>query len=213
MTLLAGRYELLHPVSRDALGATYIARDRTGWPISVRLLPAALAADAAVRARFRADGPLLLSLRHENLAPVRDLVATETQLAIASDAVDGVTLRRRLRDGRLPRKEVGELEAAVTAGLAALHESGVTHGLLGPATVTLLRRGGARLTDVAVTRLVADSATGRALLEGAAAYPARARRSDEHACRALLRDLYGDRGVLRGLGLQSPVRLHVARAM
>lgn len=208
MTLLAGRYELLHPVWRDALGTTYIARDRTGWPISVRVLPAALTADPAVRTRFREDGPLLLSLRHENLAPIRDLIATDKQLAIASDAVDGVTLRRRLREGRLPRSKTTEIEAAVTAGLTALHEAGMTHGLLGPATVTLPRGGGARLTDVAVTRLVVDSTAGRALLRSLADG-----RSDEQACRALLRDMYGDLGVLRGLGLQLPFRLRVARAM
>lgn len=210
MTLLAGRYELLHPVWRDPLGTTFIARDRTGWPIAVRLLPAALSADPAVRTRFREDGPLLLSLRHENLAPVRDLVATETQLAIAADAVDGATLRQRLRAGRLPRLEVHDIEAAVAAGLAALHEAGLTHGLIGPATVAL-PRGGARLTDVAVTRLVADSATGRTLLRAAAAYPSRTRRPDEYACRALHRDLSGLRGAVRP---HSPVRLRVvARAM
>jgi serine/threonine-protein kinase len=197
MTLLAGRYELLHPVWRDALGTTWVARDRTGWPISVRLLPAALTANEAVRTRFRENGPLLLSLHHENLAPVRDLIATDEQLAIASDAVDGVTLRRRLREGRLPRAQATEIEAAVTAGLAALHEAGVTHGLLAPETVVLPRRGGVRLTDVAVNRLVVDSA----LASGG---------SDEQACRALLRDVYGDLGVLRGLGLQLPVRLRVA---
>ncbi|HEV7649566.1 MAG TPA: hypothetical protein VGP26_15555 [Actinophytocola sp.] len=207
MTLLAGRYELLHPVWRDPLGTTFVARDRTGWPISVRLLPAALTADPAVRSRFRKDGPLLLSLRHKSLAPVRDLVATETQLAIAADAVDGVTLRRRLREGRLPRAEAEEIEAAVAAGLATLHESGVTHGLIGPASVVLPRRGGARLTDVAVARLVADSATGRALLHATAACSSH---GDRPAYRALLRDLYGGMGVLRGLGLQSPVRLRVA---
>jgi serine/threonine protein kinase len=205
MTLLAGRYELLHPVWRDALGTTWIARDRTGWPISVRLLPAALTADQAVRARFREDGPLLLSLHHENLAPVRDLVATDEQLAIAADAVDGVTLRHRLRERRLLRSKAAEIEAGVTAGLTALHEAGLTHGLLGPTTVTLPRTGGVRLTDVAVTRLVADSATGRALLRSCA---------ESRSCRALLRDVYGDLGVLRGLGLQLPVRLRmVARAM
>ena len=206
MTLLAGRYELLHPVWRDALGTTWVARDRTGWPISVRLLPAALTTDEAVRKRFREDGPLLLTLHHENLAPIRDLIATDEQLAIASDAVDGVILRRRLREGRLPRPKATEIDAAVTAGLAALHEAGMTHGLLTPTTVALPRRGGARLTDIAVTRLVADSASGRALLGPSS--------SDAQACRALRRDVYGDLGVLRGLGLQLPVRLQVvARAM
>jgi serine/threonine protein kinase len=203
MTLLAGRYELLHPVWRDALGTTYVARDRTGWPISVRVLPAALTADEAVRTRFQSDGPLLLSLRHENLAPIRDLVVTDERLAIASDAVDGVTLRRRLREGRLPRAKATKIEAAVAAGLTALHEAGLTHGLLSPTTVALPRGGDARLTDVAVTRLVADSATG---LLGS-------RGSDAQAFRALLREVHGDLGVLRGLGVQLPVRLRVARAL
>lgn len=211
MTLLAGRYELLHPVWRDPLGTTFVARDRTGWPIAVRLLPAVLSVDPAVRARFREDGPLLLSLRHKNLAPVRDLVATETQLAIAADAVDGVTLRQRLHVGRLPRSEVHDVEAAIAAGLAALHETGMTHELIGPATVALPRSGGACLTDVAVARLVADSATGRTLLRAAAAYPSRTRRPDEYACRALLRDVSGLRRAARQ---HSPVRLRlVARAM
>ena len=208
MTLLAGRYELLHPVWRDPLGTTFIARDRTGWPIAVRLLPAELTADPAVRMRFHEDGPLLLSLRHENLAPVRDLVATETQLAIAADAVDGVTLRQRQRAGRLPRTETRDIEAAITAGLAAMHEAGLTHGLIGPTTVALPRRGPARLTDVAVARLVADSATGRTLLRAAAAYPSRTRRPDEYASRALIRNLSGP------VRPRSPVRLRVvARAM
>jgi serine/threonine protein kinase len=158
---LVGSYELLHPVWRDGLGATFIARDRCGLPVSLRVLPAELAGDDAVRRRFAEDGPLLRSLRHPNLAGVVDLVSAGETLAVVSEAVVGTTLRHRLvRD--LPRERI---RRGVAAGLSALRRAGLPHRLLGPATVMLTRSGEVRLTDIALSRLLADSAAGRALLQ------------------------------------------------
>jgi serine/threonine protein kinase len=53
----------------------------------------------------------------------------------------------------------------VAAGLSALRRAGLPHRLLGPATVMLTRSGEVRLTDIALSRLLADSAAGRALLQ------------------------------------------------
>jgi serine/threonine protein kinase len=168
---LVGSYELLHPVWRDCLGATFIARDRCGRPVALRVLPAALAADAAVRRHFEEDGPLLRSLRHPNLAGVVDLVTAGETLAVVSEAVVGTSLRQ---PGELPRDHI---RRGVAAGLSALREAGLPHRLLAPGTVILARTGEVRLTDIALSRLLADSAAGRALLKP----------SSDPAFRALLR--------------------------
>jgi serine/threonine protein kinase len=161
---LVGSYELLHPVWRDRLGATFIARDRCGLPVSLRVLPAMLAGDARVRRHFEEDGPVLRALRHPNLAGVVDLVDAYETLAVVSEAVVGTTLRHRLaRD--LPRERI---RRSVAAGLSALRAAGVPHRLLGPATVVLTPTGDVRLTDIALSRLLADSAAGRALLQSPA---------------------------------------------
>ncbi len=171
-TRVGGRYELAHPVWRDRLGATFVARDENGGPVSLRILPASLAADPAVRRRFREDASLLRSLRHPNLVPVRELVEAGGTLAIASEVVDGRTLRHLLHTGRLRRGDVRRIRRAVSAGLAALRAAGLPHRLLIPATVVLPRDGEVALTDIAVSRLLADSAAGRALLRDAVPGPA-----------------------------------------
>lgn len=171
-TRLGGRYELLHPVWRDRLGSTWIARDPAGWPVSVRVLPAALAEDRAVLCRFATDKSRLTAIRHPNLAAVLDLTAGEGTAAIVSEAVDGVSLRHL--PAPLPPHEARRVGAAVTAALTALHDAGVPHAHLGPGNVYLTRDGEIRLGDIALTHLLADSPTGRALLPPTADHPVRA---------------------------------------
>jgi serine/threonine protein kinase len=164
-TRLAGRYELLHPVWRDDLGTTFIARDEAGLPVSLRVLPATLAADHAVRRRFHDDERLLRSLRHPNLAAVLDLVVSGDVLAIASDAVPGRTLRHRLRtSGRLTSAEI----AGIRQGLSALREAGLPRQPPDPGAVIFADTGEVRLADIAVPRLLDDSALGRGLLRASA---------------------------------------------
>jgi serine/threonine-protein kinase len=173
-TRLAGRYELLHPVWRDDLGATFIARDAAGRPVSLRVLPATLAADPAVRSRFQEDGGILRSLRHPNLAAVHDLVASDDVLAIASDAVLGSTLRHRLRtSGRLTRAEIARIRRGVAAGLSALRVAGLPYPPPSPGAVILTSTGEVCLTDIAVPRLLIDSASGRRLLSARRSPPVR----------------------------------------
>lgn len=179
-TRLGGRFELLHPVWRDRLGSTWIARDPAGWPVSVRVLPTVLAEDPAVRRRFASDRRRLTAIRHPNLAAVLDLTTADGIAAIVSEAVDGTSLRHLPRP--LPPREATRVGAAATAALTALHDAGVPHAHLSPGNVYLTRGGEIRLVDIALTRLLADSPTGRSLLQPTADQPAL-------AVRALLRDV------------------------
>lgn len=207
--LLGDRYQVVHPLWRDRLGETYVARDRrTGAPVAVRTLRGDLAT-AAVARRLHEDRHRLTALRHPNLAAVLDLTEDRFDgtdvLTIVSEAVEGTTLRHRLRTGHPPnRDEAARVGTGIAAGLHALHEAGLLHQNLRPDTVVLTRTGDVRLTDIALAHLVSATPAGRdhlratapapELAEGAAPGPA----SDLFALGVLLRDL-SRRGPLRGL--------------
>jgi serine/threonine protein kinase len=145
-----GRYQLLHPVRRDRHGMIHIGRGPDGWPAAVRVLSPELATPA-VRRRAVADRAALAGVRHPNLARVRDIVVAD-EVMIAEDAFVGRTLHTFRRP--IDAAEFLRIGAEVAAGLHALHESGLLHGTLGPASVLVERDGDVRLTDIAVGRLL-----------------------------------------------------------
>ncbi|OLF17074.1 protein kinase domain-containing protein [Actinophytocola xanthii] len=170
--LLGERYQVVHPVWRDRLGETHVARDeRTGCPVAVRLLRGALAT-RAVAARLHEERARLVAVRDPHLAAVLDLVEEGAVLAVVSEVVEGQTLRGRLRAGALSAAEIAGVGAGVAAGLAALHEVGLAHGHVDAGTVVLTPTGEVRLTDVGPAHLVTAAPGGReALRAGPAPAP------------------------------------------
>jgi eukaryotic-like serine/threonine-protein kinase len=160
--LLGERYQIMHPVWRDRLGKTYVARDRmTGGPVAVRVLPAELATDE-VADRFHAQRRRLTGIHHPHLAGVLDLVVDRDTgrhlLAIVSEAVAGPTLRQRLRASKTPPPaQIARIGAAVAAGLRVLHDAGLVHRNLSQDTVVVPPDGRVRLADIAVAHLLAGT--------------------------------------------------------
>jgi serine/threonine protein kinase len=145
------RYQLLHPVWRDGFGTTHIGRGPDGAPAAVRVLAPELAADPAVVHRAVTDRALLTGIRHPNLAGVRDVLVGDG-VAIAARPVLGTALRRWR--GPLTGADLRRIGAGIVAGLRALHDHGVWHRNLSPATVVLTGTGEVVLTDIAVGHLV-----------------------------------------------------------
>jgi serine/threonine protein kinase len=161
--LLGERYQVVHPVWRDRLGETHVARDeRTGCPVVVRLLRGELATRAVAR-RMHEEYGRLVGIRDPHLAGVLDLVEGDV-LAIVTEAVEGRTLRQRLRAGAPSAGETATIGAGVAAALEALHEGGLAHGRVDPADVVLSATGAVRLTEVGLAHLVAAAPAGREAL-------------------------------------------------
>lgn len=208
---LGERYQLLHPVWRDRLGETFVARDRlTGSPVSVRTLRRDLAT-GPVTHRFAAERARLTGVRDAHLAGVWDLVVDRGVLAVVSEVVAGQTVRQRLRAGRPSPGEAARIGTAVAAGLLVLHEAGLLHRNLSLDNVILPPDGRVLLADFALAHLVAGvpSAPSLAvpapeLLAGAAPTPA----VDVFGLGVLLRELTGHRLVTP---LRAPARRLLAR--
>jgi serine/threonine-protein kinase len=156
---LGGMYQILHEISRGAMGVVYRAEDLgLGRPVAIKVLRADLAGDAELVQRFRAEAALLASLRHENLVQVHAFGARESDIYFVMELVEGESLadlmqRAEERAEPIAAETVASIVNQVCGALDVMHRAGAVHRDVKPANILLDRgRDRAVLVDVGVAK-------------------------------------------------------------
>jgi serine/threonine-protein kinase len=166
-----GGLALKRRLGAGGMGTVYEAEGPLG-PCAVKVLSAMVAADPAVRTRFRREAEALRQIQHP--AVVRVLAEGEERgfCWYAMERVDGSDLRTKLADGPLPAAEVEGLARRVLSALGAAHARGFIHRDVKPSNL-LLAKDGAKLCDFGIARLDgATTLTASAALIGSLRYMA-----------------------------------------
>jgi hypothetical protein len=102
--------------------------------------------------RFLAESRRAMEVRHPNLIEVYDCGREEKRLHVASEFVDGMTLRDTvLTTGPLGEKRALQMAADLARALGALHEKKLIHRNLTPGNVLIARDGAVKLADFGLT--------------------------------------------------------------
>ncbi|MFD9909036.1 SAV_2336 N-terminal domain-related protein [Streptomyces sp. NPDC059063] len=147
--LFAGRYQLLH---RPSSTGEWVAQDTRNGDAKV------LIRMYSDRTRARADVPgnarLLSRIRHSGVAAVLDHGIDGAIPYVVQEFVPGSTLEQVLRDEpeSLTAERLTTMVPRIAGAVAALHDSGLTHGALDPKHV-VITPGGPVLTVLGVTPL------------------------------------------------------------
>lgn len=146
-TRTVGAYRLVGLVGTGATGAVYLAYDATATRCAVKELHAGLADDRYLE-RLRREAQVLAGLHHPNVVGYLDYVEAEGTAYVATEYVDGSSLREvERRAGALsPEQALGVLSGCL-AGLEAAHRSGIVHGDLKPENILVDAHGTSKLAD------------------------------------------------------------------
>jgi tRNA A-37 threonylcarbamoyl transferase component Bud32 len=154
-------YQLIEEIGRGASATVWRGREQaTGREVAIKVLHEEHMEYPRAVARFLQERSILLSLRHDNIVRVRDLIVTsDGTLALVMDLVHGGNLRDYLvQRGTLPTGEAATLLAQVADGLNAAHVRSVVHRDLKPDNVLVDRAldgsARARLTDFGIARVL-----------------------------------------------------------
>jgi serine/threonine-protein kinase len=155
---VAGRYVVERELGRGGMGLVLLARDLAlDRPLAIKLLPAALAADPAMRERFLREARISAGLSHPHVVPIYAVEEHPAVVFFAMAYVEGETLAGRVRRaGPLPAPEAARLLREVAWALAYAHGRGVVHRDVKPENVMIERGSGrALVSDFGIAQSVA----------------------------------------------------------
>jgi tetratricopeptide (TPR) repeat protein len=149
-----GRYVLGEVVGRGAMGVVYAAHDPTlDRRVAVKLLRRdAGGADTELQARLQREAQALARLSHANVVTVFDVGLYDTQLFVAMELCNGVTLGEWMRR-RPALDEILRVFSAAGQGLAAAHAAGLVHRDFKPDNVLVGDDGSVRVGDFGLALL------------------------------------------------------------
>ncbi len=146
------------------MGVVYRARDTTlQRDVALKLIKPALAQEPRNRSRFLGECQAAATINHPGVATIYEAGETEDgRLFLASELVEGETLKDRVGRGALPPAEVIAIGIQLGDALEAAHNKGAIHRDIKPSNLMLTPEGRLKVLDFGLARLVAadDSDSG-----------------------------------------------------
>ena len=134
-------YRIIRKLGAGGMGEVYLAEDtQLDRIVALKILPADVAFDKRRMQRFKQEAKLASSLNQPNILTIFEFGDIDSLHFIASEYVDGTTLRDHLCDRKLKLPEIIDISIQVIAALDAAHEARIVHRDIKPENIMLRRR-------------------------------------------------------------------------
>jgi serine/threonine protein kinase len=155
---LISHYRVVELLGSGGMGDVYLALDkRLGRRVALKLLPEYLTDDASRVRRFRQEARAASALNHPNILTVYEIDQIGGRYFIATEYIEGVTLRRLLKDGPLLLGEALDIAAQVAAALSKAHQAGIVHRDVKPENIMVNGDGHVKLLDFGLAKYDSDA--------------------------------------------------------
>jgi len=209
-----GSYDIISFLSRGGMGEVYLAQDRRlNRKVALKVLPAFFTQDPNRLARFEQEARSASALNHPNIVTIYEVFEANSTHLMATEFVEGQTLRQRQRSEPLGLAEALTVAIQIADALAAAHKIGIVHRDIKPENIMLREDGYVKVLDFGLAKLTDTSAglsleaptmkvrTGSGMVMGTAGYmsPEQARglaidaRSDIFSFGAVVYELISNR--------------------
>ena len=160
-----GAYEEISPLGEGGMGQVYLAVDRRlRRKVALKLLPSSHTNDADRVRRFEQEAQAASALNHPNIVTIHEIGQTDSLHFIATEFVDGETLRERISKTRMTVGEMLDVAVQIASALHTAHEAGIVHRDIKPENIMLRRDGVVKVLDFGLAKLLGrkgDKETGK----------------------------------------------------
>ena len=136
------------------MGGVYLAQDSNlDRKVALKLLPSEVASDHERMRRFVQEAKAASALNHPNIITIHEVGQFDSRHFIATEFIDGQTLRQLMRRGHSKLNDVIEISIQAASALAAAHEAGIVHRDIKPENIMVRRDGYIKVLDFGLAKL------------------------------------------------------------
>jgi len=151
-------YRILDKLGSGGMGEVYLAEDmRLGRKLALKILPAEFTRDPDRLARFEQEARAASALNHPNIITIYEVGEHEGAHFIATEFIEGRTLRQWAPPGGASLREALEITIQIAGALQAAHEAGITHRDVKPENVMIRPDGYVKVLDFGLAKLTEKS--------------------------------------------------------
>jgi serine/threonine protein kinase/Tfp pilus assembly protein PilF len=155
---MISHYRILDRLGSGGMGEVYLAEDtRLGRKVALKILPAQFTKDPERVARFRQEARAASALNHPNIITIYEVGEHEGVHFIATEFIEGRTLRHCLTSAGMNLREALEITIQIASALQAAHEAGITHRDIKPENVMIRPDGYVKVLDFGLAKLTEKS--------------------------------------------------------
>jgi serine/threonine protein kinase/TolB-like protein/Tfp pilus assembly protein PilF len=156
-----GCYRVEAVAGVGGMGVVYLACDeRLGRKVALKLLPQSMVANEAELRRLEREARTASALNHPNIVTIHEIGEVNSNHYIASEFIEGTTLRERMTKGPIPPNEALDIAAQVASALSVAHRAGIVHRDIKPENIMLRPDGYVKVLDFGIAKLTQQEALG-----------------------------------------------------
>jgi eukaryotic-like serine/threonine-protein kinase len=149
-----GDYRLMEELGRGGMGTVCLAYDtRLKRKAALKILPSRLINNPERVRRFQREARAASALNHPNIITIYDFGQENGRNYIASEFVEGRTLRTYVGDPALTLNEIIDVAVQVARALEAAHSAGIVHRDIKPENIVVRPDGYVKVLDFGLAKL------------------------------------------------------------
>ncbi len=134
----------------------YLAEDtKLHRQIALKIVKAEFETDVERIERFKREARAVSALNHPNIITIYAIEETEAGNFIATEFIQGQTLRERIAAGPISWQEAVKIALQITRALKSAHSVGIIHRDIKPANIMIRRDGIVKVLDFGLAKLMA----------------------------------------------------------
>src|SRR6266850_166045 len=147
-------YRIVSKIGEGGMGEVYLADDtRLRRKVALKVLPENIAADTDRLLRFEREAFAASGLNHPNILTIFEFGAAGKTHFLASEFVEGVSLRARMSRPGMTVTETLEIAIQIASALQAAHDAGIIHRDIKPDNVMIRADGYVKILDFGLAKL------------------------------------------------------------
>ena len=152
---LFSHYKIHSQIGAGGMGEVYLATDTLlDRKVALKLLPSDATSDQYRVRRFLQEAKAASSLNHPHIITIHEVGSTNSTYFIATEFIDGVSLRKAINRGQLEIGRIIEIAIQVALALTAAHEVNIIHRDIKPENIMMRDDGFVKVLDFGLAKLL-----------------------------------------------------------